>query len=230
MDFRWVVAVMVVMAILDMIGRMLRKQAGELPEAKGDTVKGADVLKYLTGEEPEPPGADSPARAGRDRTGAPVHLRTEAAGVADTRTAVAPVPAGGPRLPEMRDRAPREIEVRNRSPREIELRSRDPRGMEVRSREPRPLVSRPSPAQAHSAPGEPPSADSVPPPGGVPARDAPVGRDARPLPPPPTLARRSVNLADQLGLDGAGALRRAVLAREVLGSPLALREELREDR
>ena len=220
MDFRWVVAVMVVMAILDMIGRMLRKQAGELPVAKGDSVKGADVLKYLTGEEPEPPGADSPARAARDRTGAPVPLRTEAAAgpVAEGRTAVAPVPFGGGRAPEVRDRGPRETEVWDRGPREIEL----------RSREPRPLVSRPSPAQAHSAPGEPPSADSVTPPRGVPASDAPGRRDVPPLP-PPTPLRRSVDLAGQLGLGGAGALRRAVLAREVLGPPLALREELRED-
>ena len=226
MDFRWVVAVMVVMAILDMIGRMLRKQAGELPEAKGDSVKGADVLKYLTGEEPEPPGADSPARAARDRTGAPVPLRTEAAAgpVAEGRTAVAPVPFGGGRAPEVRDRGPRETEVWDRGPREIELRSRDPRGMEVRSREPRPLVSRPSSAQAHSAPGEPPSADSVTPPRGVPASDAPRRRDVPPLP-PPTPMRRSVDLAGQLGLGGAGALRRAVLAREVLGRPLALRED-----
>ncbi len=194
MDFRFIVAVMVIMAILDLLGRMARKRAGVLPDEKAPGVESTDVLKYLTGEDPgeapQAPRTSVPARAGLPAS-AP------------------PVPAREARVLELRDRSPREMQVPDRSPREIELRDRSPREVELRDRSPREaelLGGDSRPVEHERSAGVAGTPDRSPPP-------APVRRE------------RSGGVGDRLGLGSASGLRRLVVAREVLGSPLALRKE-----
>ncbi len=211
---------MAIMAILDMVGRMVRKRAGGAQQPKGDPVDGADVLKYLTGEEPgeapEMPGASVSVRPERDPGARAVLQRPGAAAPpvaerlrADEKPAAAapPVPAGEPPAPEPRDRTPREIRIRSRDPRPL---------APPPERSPVPTSSAMSPP---AVPSSPPEADPV---GAAPAR-----LETRAVAPAPVPVRRrpTDGLAGQLGLGGSGALRRAVVAREVLGPPLALRED-----
>lgn len=218
MDISFVILLMVVMAILDMIGRMLRKRAAVAPDEKAGPVDSTDVLKYLTGEDPgaEPgaPRTSVPARAGSDQPALAALQRGEAAAppparglsaapglpVAERHPASAPpVPVREARVLELRDRSPREIQGPDRSPREIVLRDRSPRDVELRGGDPRPVEH----GRSAGAAGTP---ELSPPP-------APVRRT------------RSGGVGDRLGLGSASGLRRLVVAREVLGPPLALRKE-----
>lgn len=228
MDISFVILLMVVMAILDMIGRMLRKRAAVAPDEKAGPVDSTDVLKYLTGEDPgaEPgaPRTSVPARAGRDQPALVALQRGEAAAppparglsaapglpVAERHPASAPpVPVREARVLELRDRSPREIQGPDRSPREIVLRDRSPREVELRDRSPRDVELRggdPRPVEHGRSAGAAGTPELSPPP-------APVRRT------------RSGGVGDRLGLGSASGLRRLVVAREVLGPPLALRKE-----
>ena len=231
MDFRLIAAVMIIMAILDMIGRMLRKRAGEVPGANGGAVEGGEVLKHLMGERSEAPGTGTPVRPGRDPGALAVRRQAEAAAPpAGKGFPAAERPAASAMFPATERLPTAAPPVTARDSRVLELRDRAPREIEIRSRNPRPVDSRPERLPAPSAAGLPPSAGPAPLPGAAPLPEpVPAGasRARREVPAPtlPTPARRTVDLANQLGLGGAGALRRAVLAREVLGRPLALREE-----
>lgn len=99
---------------------------------------------------------------------------------------------------------------RSRAPRPAEVRSRAPRPMEVRSRESRQSAART--VSSSTADGQ--SDRSVRLPAAMPA-----GADYAPSP-----EGRAPDVS-QLGLDTVTGLRRLVVAREVLGPPVALRED-----
>ena len=234
MDFSVIVLLMVIMAILDMIGRMVRKRAGGAQMPNGDPVDGADVLKYVTGDDPrESPETRGSVRAERDQGGLAVPQRVEMAGPPPVErlsaaegfpavkrppaaeglpAATPPVPVSGPRVPELRDRTLEEIELRDRAPRELVLRSRDPR----------PVERQPSARVAGTS-------DSVP--ATLRAPGESTIRRVPPKPPAPRTPsrspgrRHSTGVVDRLGLDSAAGLRRVIVAREVLGPPVALRNE-----
>ncbi len=224
MDISVVILLMVVMAILDMIGRFLRKRAGVAPAPgeKAEPVEGTDVLKYLTGEDPgeapKAPDTGAPTRSGREQSvlaalqqakagGAPLADGIQA--VERLRASAPPVPAGESQALELRDRSPREIQGFDRSPREIELRDRSPREVPSRDRSPRELEIRP---------GDPRPVEHGPA-AGV------TGTPELSLRPTPVRRTRSGGVGDRLGLGSASGLRRLVVAREVLRPPLALRKK-----
>ncbi len=213
------------MAILDMIGRLVRKRAGAAPGEKAEPVDGADVLKYLTGEKPEEapktPGAKASVRPGRDQGALAVLQRAEQAALRRTEVAAPPFAEGSSAAERPHASAP----VPVREPRVLELRDRTPREIPVRSRDPRPLESRPERSLVPTSAAASPADGPLPLPEAVPVGAVPARRRTPAVPPAPAPLRRSADLAGQLGLGGPGALRRAVLAREVLGPPLALRED-----
>ena len=92
------------------------------------------------------------------------------------------------------------------------MRDRAPREIQVRSRDPRPMEQLPAPADL------PPAREVV-------ARTAAPEGQALPDPPPSTRRPRSTELGKRLGFGSAADLRRLVVAREVLGPPLAMRDE-----
>lgn len=226
MDFRFVAVLMIIMAILDLLGRMARKRAAAASGEEGDSLEGVDVFKVLTGEEPEPPGP--PARSGQPEDGAvrrPDEVRPREA----ARARIPPAGGGrGREIPAVLQRAEpaaspgvlpaaappapaREapvLELRDRAPREIEIRSRDPRP--VRRQPAAPVVG------TSAAAGDPAPAEPV------------VRASSRRLvtqpPPVPAHRPRSVDIGSRLGLGSNADLRRVVLAREVLGPPLAMRD------
>ncbi len=232
MDFRFVAVLMIIMAILDLLGRMARKRAAAASGEEGDSLEGADVFKdyetrlailqqkALTGEEPKPPGL--PARSGQPEDGAvrrPDEVRPREA----ARTRIPPAGGGpGREIPAVLQRAEpaaspgvlpatappataREASV-------LELRDRAPREIEVRSRDPRPVRRQPAAAPADlPAPAEP-------------VVRASSRRLVTQPPPVPGHRPRSVDIGSRLGLGSNTDLRRVVLAREVLGPPLAMRD------
>ena len=202
MDFRFIAVLMIIMAILDFLGRLARKRAGAAQSEDGDALDGVDVLKALTGEDRRAPGpgeareaAIPQARVGGDQRVVPA--------VVQRAEAVAPpagrVPAAAPPVPIRESRV---LELRDRAPREIQVRSREPRAMEER-----------------------PSPTDLQPPGEVAV--GPVSPRVQPKqhPPPATRRSRSTDVGKRLGLGSADDLRRLVVAREVLGPPLAMRDE-----
>ena len=132
MDLRFIAVVMIIMAILDFLGRLARKRAGLAQSEDGDALDGVDVLKALTGEDGRGSGrgearaaAIPQARVGGDQGVVPaVVQRAEAVAPPAGRVPAAapPVPIRGSRVLELRDRAPREIQVRSREPRAMEER------------------------------------------------------------------------------------------------------------
>ena len=201
MDFRFIAVVMIIMAILDFLGRLARKRAGVAQSEDGEALDGVDVLKALTGEDGRGSGrgearaaAIPQARVGRDQGAVPAVLqRAEAVAPPAGRvpSAAPPVPIRESRVLELRDRAPREIQVR--------------------SREPRPMEERPSPTDL--------------PPREVAAGAVSPNVQPKQHPPPATRRSRSTDVGKRLGLGSADDLRRLVVAREVLGPPLAMRDE-----
>lgn len=226
MDVRFIIAVMVIAMVMDFLGRMARKRQAMMSPDQGDAAEGAEILKVLTGEEedlPEPrerlprgepfgaadrlpPQGHPPSSARPDRPGA----AREAAGLFAAPSLTLPEPVRD--VPEPPLRPPRPAPA---AP-VVELRDRTPRKIEVRSREPR-LPERPQ-AGAEMA-----RTEALP----KPVAAAP----AAPVPPVTEVARGLADvtptregLGDRLGLGSAAALRRAVLVREVLGPPVALRD------
>ena len=237
MDLRFMAIVMAIAIIMDILGRRARRRAGE-QQADQPADEGWNVLQALADADklPEklardalPPGRPRPeARAELDPEPVtrvdvpgpepsvprfdpfawpePVELERTIPERA-AREPVAPDPfAAEPVLPAPAGSAPTAVPsavrsepepweppTRDRAARPIEVRSRAPRTVERESR-----TARPSPE---------------------------IERTPYPLPDVATLSRRSrtSDVADRLGLTDGQALRRIVVAREVLGPPLALR-------
>lgn len=232
MDLRFMAIVMAIAIIMDILGRMARKRAGEQqleqPPEEGwnvlQALADADELPDKLLRDASPPGGtQSKTREAPDRKPVarvdvpaidpsvprfdpivwpePVELEPTAPERV-ARDAVAPEPIG--RVPDVvlaaarPEREPWEPPIRDRAARPIEVRSRVPRTVDRESR-----TARPSPE---------------------------IERTPHPLADVATLSRRSrsSDVADRLGLTDARALRRIVVAREVLGPPLALRDDERD--
>lgn len=225
MDLRFMAIVMAIAIIMDILGRMARKRAGE-QQLEQPPEEGWNVLQALAevDELPDKLRRDAlpPGRAGPEgrREQEPV-ARVDAPDPAVSaprfdpvawpepaepewtvpeRAApepVAPEPAGIVPAAVRSEPEPWEVPQRDRAARPIEVRSRVPRTVDRESR-----TARPSPE---------------------------IKRTPHPLADVATLSRRSrsSDVADQLGLTDARALRRIVVAREVLGPPLALRDDER---
>ena len=206
MDFRLIVAIMIIAMIMDLVGRMAKKRQGLIPpgpdapaDGLGDFAESVVVDRRLSGTQARAVPAEriGVPPAGSETGGVPAIL--------PARTWTDPAE----RVPAPVDRPPvREARV-------LELRDRAPRPREVRSRDPR-------------SAGPPPAAKPIPLP------EAPREPSAPPREAPPQSPARGwdriqatpmADLGDRLDLASPAALRRAVLAREVLGPPVALRDE-----
>lgn len=226
MDIRFVIVLAIIAMVMDFLGRMARKRQGLLPPDQDGEVDGADLLGVLTGEEQEPfgpreriPPGQRPGVADRPpplaRPPAAERLDRLAAAREAAESFMAPIAKPPPERVADGPLAGAEAPVRETWA--LELRDRTPREIEVRSREPRSTERRPLPV-------EEPRIERVR------QRAAPL--PAVPAAPPPEAAVRPADIrrarggvGDRLGLGSATALRRAVLVREVLGPPLALRDE-----
>ena len=208
MDLRFIAAMMAIAIIMDMLGRMARKRAAE---QQGPPDEEWDPLKALAeGREPasRAPGEAPPAR--REQIPGGFELWSETPGGPRARDPVEPEPVDEPAVPEpaIRDRAARPIVVRSREPRPVERRP-ERTGSEaesaVRERQVAPPIF-----PERKLPAAPP----------LPARPSPVARrSTRPR------RTRASGPEDRLGLGTLGGLRSAIVAREVLGPPLALRDD-----
>ncbi len=196
MDLRFMAIIMAIAIIMDILGRMARKRAAEeQPQESPD--EGWNVLQALTEAEELP---DKLLReALPPAVQEPVPPRPMAAGrTVPDPAAIDPVaiaPTGRPAAARVEPR-PWESPVRDRAARPIEVRSRAPRSFDPVSR---------------IASGEP----------GIDKSPHSLGADISPV----SRRSRSTDLGDRLGLTDAQALRRVVVAREVLGPPLALRDD-----
>ncbi len=232
MDLRFMAIVMAIAIIMDILGRMARKRAGE-QQLEQPPEEGWNVLQALADadELPDkllrdalpPGGTQSETREEPDRK--PV-ARIDAPDPAVSVPRFDPVSwpepvepewtvpersAPEPVAPEPARIVPAAVPAAVRSepePWEPPIRDRAARPVEVRSRAPRAL-DRESPIAGPAT--------------GTEGRRHPLADAA-------TLSRRtrSSDVADGLGLSDARALRRIVVAREVLGPPLALRDDERD--
>ena len=215
MDFRLVVALMILAMIMDLVGRMAKKRREMIAPGQDAPAGGLGNLVQSAMVDERLPGSQARAvPAERIGLPAPGSDTGEVPAILPARTWTDPAE----RVPVPVDRHPvreaRVLELRDRAPRALEVRSRDPRAS---GREP---AAKPLPLP--EAPREP----SAP----LPLPEAPREPSA-PLPQSPergwarVRATPMADLGDRLDLGSPGALRRAVLAREVLGPPLALRDE-----
>lgn len=239
MDIRFIVVLAIIAMVMDFLGRMARKRQGLMLPDQDEGVEGADMLDVLTGEEREPFVSRGRLAPGEGAAGGERSPSGQRPGAADRRP-----PLGLPSPSERLDRlaAAREAaesfvapmvkpppepvadvpvplgQQPHREARALELRDRAPREIEVRSREPRSTERRPLPVEEPRIQAVRQSAAPTPPAAVSPSSSAAARRPAEIRP-----AQGSVG--DRLGLGSATALRRAVLVREVLGPPLALRDE-----
>ena len=225
MDIRFLAVIFLVAALMEMIAKMMRKaRAAELED--GSAPKSVDPLAQVFRELellPEDEEAPEPVRPESEPRAQEWSRRTEEVG----RGRVDPggEPAGPWALPSPASRAGQVVEPvvraepvplptpraapvvpsRDRTPRPVEVRSREFRPREAREIVRRPRTDmRPAPVAARVVPGE-----------GAPGRAE---------------TRRGGEGAGEsgvLGLGSVGGLRRLVVAREVLGPPVALRDEER---
>ncbi|MDE2782970.1 MAG: hypothetical protein OXK77_08440 [Gemmatimonadota bacterium] len=212
MDLRFIAVVMAIAVIMDMLGRMARKRAADQQGEPGPPGEEWDMLKALAeGREPPGPAAGEvqPARRERQVAGG-FELWSETPARPRARDPVELKPVVEPAAPEpvIRDRAARPIVVR--------------------SREPRPVEQRPEWAD----PQEELDVATPPLPTPLPPERKPPTPTRRPASSPPAPRRwtrpRPAGTAgpeDALGLGTIGGLRKALVAREVLGPPIALRGE-----
>lgn len=235
MDLRLMAVIMAFAIIMDVVGRMARKRAaGEQPqESPEQPPEGWNIMQALADADELPdkllrdalPPARTRSEAGRERdpeevavprgespasrmdaVSGRVRLAHEPAlpkPIASERVVREPVPiepvtivpTGTPATARV-DPGSWDLPMRDRSARPIEVRPRDPRAFDRDARTPgREPEERRTP--------HPPDVDYAP----VPRRS------------------RSTDLGERLGLTDARALRRVVVAREVLGPPLALRDD-----
>ena len=229
MDLRFMAIVMAIAIIMDILGRMARKRAGE-QQAEQPPEEGWNVLQALAevDELPDklrrdalPPGRTGPEAQREQEPAARVDAPDPAVSAPRFDPIAWPEPvepewtvleraAPEPVSPEPAGIVPAAVPAAVRSepePWEPPLRDRAARPIEVRSRAPR-TVDRESRT----------------------ARPPEIERTPHPLAHVATLSRRSrsADVAERLGLTDAQALRRIVVAREVLGPPLALRDADRD--
>ena len=197
MDIRFLLILAVVAAVMEILGRLARKGAGTgAPRVPGPD--GADPLMQQLEELEWVPGAHD----GDDEKPVP---HRERAPVERPAVAAAPAPAAVPeRVREPRPLPPEPVMVlRDRAPRPVPVRSREPRPAEARPVEARRSESRPvEPYRVRPRPAEPHPAE----------REAPASGGG------------ATGAGGRLGLGTVGGLRRLVVAREVLGPPIALRD------
>ena len=211
MDLRFIAVVMAIAVIIDMLGRMARKRTADQQGPPGEEW---DMLKALAeGRDPPGPAAGEaqPARREQQVAGG-FELWSETPARPGARDPVELKPVVEPAAPEpvVRDRAARPIVVRSREPRPVERRPERPDPQEELSVRTRPLPAPLPPERKLPAPPRPASSPPA------------ASRSTRP--------RRTGTAGpeDRLGLGTIGGLRNALVAREVLGPPIALRGEGRE--
>ena len=228
MDLRFMAIVMAIAVIMDVLGRMARKRAAEQQQSQVPPEEGWNVLEALA-------DADEPANKLPGEELPPARTRWLADETPDVEPAArvdAPRPAPPPADPgawpdpaRASERTAPEPAVRepfgvvpavapaalreDPVPWETSRREPTPRPIEVRSRAPRTFDP-----ERRLAPPEPETERRPHPPGGD------VG----------TVSRRSrvTGLGGRMGLTDVRALRNIVVAREVLGPPLALRNDDKE--
>lgn len=213
MDLRFVAVVMVIAIIMDMLGRMAKKRAAEQQGPPGEEW---DMLKALAeGQEPPGPAAGEarPARREQQVAGG-FELWSETPAMPGARDSVEREPVVEPAAPEpaIRDRAARPIVVHSREPRPVEQRWELPEPHPVPPEDPPSRLVVAQPATVKPPAVRPPIA--VPPVTGA----ASAGRRTR-------RTRAAPQLEGRLGLGTIDGLRKALVAREVLGPPVALRGE-----
>ena len=194
MDIRFLLILAVVAAVMEILGRLARKGAGT-GAPRVPGPDGADPLMQQLEELEWVPGAHD----GDDEKPVPHRERAPVERPA-AAAAVAAAPAVAPE--RVRDRRPLPPEpvmvLRDRAPRPVPVRSREPRPADARLADARPTEPRrvrPRPAEPHPA-----------------EREAPASGGG------------AVGAGGRLGLGTVGGLRRLVVAREVLGPPIALRD------
>lgn len=207
MDIRFLLILAVVAAIMEILGRLARRGAGTgAPRVQGPD--GADPLMQQLEELEWVPGSHDD----EDDRPAPRRERTAPERPA---AAIAPEPAREPEplsrelppVPLPRQQRPAPVPRQQRPPPPPEpvvvLRDRAPRPVPVRSREPRPVEVRPAGVRRVE-----PSL----------VKPHPVEREAA------ARAGGAGGAGGRLGLGTVDGLRRLVVAREVLGPPIALRD------
>lgn len=223
MDIRFLAIIFLVAALMEMLAKRMRKARereleGEEPPRTVDPL--ARVFKEM---DLLPDMEDSPdpiRQALQSGAGEPSRRMEVAPDTAEGRGAAAEPPDLRPRVEEMaeptRPAGPRTRPVPAPVFQEVQVvpsRDRAPRPVEVRSREFRPREAR-EVVPHRRAEARPDSVDA----GGVPAEHAPGRKGGR---------GRGDGTREPgvLGLGSVRGLRRLVVAREVLGPPLALRGE-----
>lgn len=221
MDFQvLLIAAVVILTILDAIGKRARKRAQQMPPGQEEEARpGLDPLPGEEGPAPRrtpdaprmpqaPPRPHAPPKPATARTSAldilvPPEIRKE---LEDLIRGDAPEPEPDRRPPAKPLPAPGTDSASAASELPVEARSREPRSTEPRraTREP---VQRPD--SHRLLPDLPPGSDAS----GAGVGDAP----RKPAPPP--------GAGGRFGLGTLGGLRDAVVAREVLGPPVALRDD-----
>lgn len=213
MDLRFVAVMMAIAIIMDMLGRMARKRAAE---QQGPPDEEWDPLTALAeGREPAARAGGEAPPARRQQVPGGFELWSETPGGPHALDPVERDPVDEHAAPEpaIRDRAARPIVIRSREPRPVSRmpeRAGSEAGSIVREHQPPPISPE---RKLPAAPGVPDSPWlSAPTPPGV----------RRPTRPGRT---RAGSPEDRLGLGTPTGLRSAIVAREVLGPPLALRDD-----
>ena len=220
MDIRFIAIIFLIAALMEMISKALKKKRGVGIE-DGSGAESVDPLRRALEETPWSPELDEDTLPGRDIPVPGAGERRVRVRVEEPESTVEPVPTGRADWDAEPERPPREAKVVEQWPprraaegREpvrpaeptqvLPYRDRAPRQIEVRSREARPLPPRPS-------------------------------AERRPVPVVAATARKEVAAVREGAVRGGGldlgsvsGLRRLVVAREVLGPPLALRTNDRE--
>ncbi len=222
MDLRFLAVLMAVAVVMDMLGRMAKKRAAQQQDPSGG--EDWDMSNALAeAEELRQPVARATPQVRREQR----EHREQIVGGFELWSET---PSGpGPTKPGALDAVRRKpmIESAGQEPvtqrepviqHQPIIRDRAPEPLVVRSLDPRPVEQRPE-----SAPAGPSDEFATP----VPRLPAPR-MPAPQIPVPQTRPRRRFRAAradDRLGLGTPGGLRTAVVAREVLGPPLALRSD-----
>ena len=214
MDLRFVAVLMAIAIIMDMLGRMAKKRAIE-QQGQGlpghDPDQDQDLLTALSEARGPARGVEGEARpVRREQVMGGFELWSPAPSAPEEADAFDRRPRPDPVEPERVGEPPMVEPV---------IRDRAARPIIVRSREPRSVTPRPERAAAD---------DDL----AIRARQLPEDRPPdRPLPrrprhpPPATGSRRTrdAEAGDRLGLRTPGGLRAAIVAREIIGPPRALR-------
>lgn len=212
MDIRFLLILAVVAAIMEILGRLARRGAGTgAPRVPGaDTADPSmprlDDLEWLPGVHEE----EDERRAGREPAAMEEPAVPEPSRVPEPARVLepAPQPLPGP-LRSAPPVVPPDV-YRDRTPRPVVVRSREARPIEPRRRERRPPAGDPRVARLAVA--------------GTEELRRRLREPARAPSPGRVGAATGAGPSGRLGLGSTDGLRRLVVAREVLGPPLALRD------